>query len=235
MYLGYSKIMKPINRRRALKATIIGSAASLLRPGEVLAKSAPTPPDIEGPFYPVTQQKDKDFDLTQVIGRKDKAKGKAITISGRVMDTNGNPLEDVMVELWQANTAGRYAHPRDTSKAELDPAFQGWAIVPSGKDGGFKFKTIKPGAYEAAKDWTRPPHIHFKASKFGFQPITTQMYFPEETKLNRVDGLLQRKSKANQALMIAKLVKKEGEDDSYEYNLILAVAGDKAKAAPQQE
>ena len=225
--------MNPINRRHALKATIIGTAASILHPQNTIAKSAPTPADAEGPFYPIEQQKDKDFDLTQVQGHTEKAKGQIISISGRALDTDGNPLENVMVELWQANAAGRYAHPRDTSKAELDPHFQGWAIVPSGKNGEFNFKTIKPGAYPAGKNWVRPPHIHFKASKFGFQPITTQMYFPEETKLNQTDGLLQRKSKAQQAMMIAKLKQEDGRRNHYQYDLILAKADQ--KPAPQQE
>jgi protocatechuate 3,4-dioxygenase beta subunit len=225
--------MKPINRRHALKATLVGAAASILRPENALAKSAATPSDAEGPFYPVEQQKDKDFDLTQVEGHTDKAKGQVITITGRVLDTDGNPIENVMVELWQANAVGRYAHPRDTSKTEIDPHFQGWAIVPSGKEGKFDFKTIKPGAYQAGKNWVRPPHIHFKASKFGFQPVTTQMYFPEDAKLNEADGLLKRKSKLEQGMMIAKLIKEDGLRNQYQYNLILAKAGN--KPAPQQE
>ncbi len=210
--------MKPINRRHALKATIAGAAAGILRPGSALAKSAPTPPDIEGPFYPVQQQKDKDFDLTQIKGHKDSAKGEVITIIGRVLDTDGKPLEDVMVELWQANAEGRYAHPRDTSKAELDPNFQGWAIVPSSKNGGFKFKTVKPGAYPAGKNWTRPPHIHFKVSKSGYQEVITQMYFPGH-KLNQVDKLLQGKSTEEQIMMTAQL--DTSEPTKLIYNIIL--------------
>lgn len=199
-------------------------------------KLSPTPPETEGPFYPVTQQKDKDFDLTRVQGRDAIAAGKVVTIIGRVLGTDGNPIEDAMVELWQANAAGRYAHPRDTSKAPLDPNFQGWAIVPSGKvddknqGGSFKLKTIVPGAYAAADGWTRPPHIHFKISKFGYQPLTTQMYFPGE-KLNDTDLLLKRKSKDEQAMMIAKPL--ADKPDHLQYDIILAKV-DEAKA-PQQE
>ena len=225
--------MKSINRRHVLKATIVGTAASFFSSLTGRAKSVPTPSDTAGPFYPVVQQKDKDFDLTQIEGHSEAAKGQIITIAGIVLDTDGNPLENVMVELWQANAVGRYAHPRDTSKAEIDPNFQGWSIVASSKNGSFNFKTIKPGAYKAGGNWVRPPHIHFKASKFGFQPITTQMYFPEETKLNEADGLLKRKSKAEQAMMIAKLTQVKGQANHYEYNLILAKAGE--ESAPQQE
>lgn len=221
--------MKPIDRRNALKTTLLGTAAGIFAAGKSEAKSTPTPPEIEGPFYPVNQQKDKDFDLTSVEGEPEKAKGDVLTLTGKVVDTDGNAIEDAMIELWQANAAGRYAHPRDNSKAPLDPNFQGWSIVPSGKDGGFKFKTIKPGGYDIAKDRTRPPHLHFKITKFGYQPLTTQMYFPEDTALQKTDGLLQRKSKQQQALMIAKLKK----DGHYSYQIVLAKVAD--KPAPQQE
>lgn len=221
---------KDLSRRNVLKSTALGTTAGFLTSITAYAKSSPTPPEIEGPFYPVVQQKDKDFDLTRIIGHKEPAKGQTVHISGRVLDTDGNPIENVSVELWQANAAGRYAHPRDTSKAPLDPHFQGWAIVPSGKDGTFTFKTVKPGTYQAAQDWTRPPHIHFKATKFGYQPITTQMYFPAEP-LNKIDALLQRKNKSEQALMIATAVKDK--PHHYQYDLILAKAG--TPKAPQQE
>lgn len=220
--------MQPIDRRNALKTTLLGTAAGLFASLQSEAKISQTPKEIEGPFYPLTQQKDKDFDLTVIKGNSTKAKGSVLTLTGKVVDTDGNVIEDAMVELWQANSAGRYAHPRDNSQAPLDPNFQGWSIVPSGKDGGFKFKTIKPGGYDIAKDRTRPPHLHFKVTKFGYQPLTTQMYFPEDTELQKTDGLLQRKSKADQALMIAKKTK----DGYYDYQIVLAKAGSQA---PQQE
>ncbi|MGJ8671878.1 protocatechuate 3,4-dioxygenase [Rubritalea sp.] len=210
--------MNPINRREALKTTLIGSAASLIALTKSDAAFQPTPPEIEGPFYPVAQQKDKDFDLTLIDGHQEKAKGKVIHISGKVIDTTGQPIEDAMVELWQANAAGRYAHPRDTSTSPLDPNFQGWSIVPSGKEGEFTFKTIKPGAYKVANDWTRPPHLHFKVTKPGYQPLTTQMYFPEDTELLSTDGLFQRKPPEQQKLMVSKSDKA----GLYRYQIILA-------------
>ncbi|MFD2157808.1 protocatechuate 3,4-dioxygenase [Rubritalea tangerina] len=219
----------PIDRRHALKTTLLGTAVGVFTSHNSEAKSSPTPPEIEGPFYPVTQQKDKDFDLTQIEGRSEKAKGEVVSLTGKVVDTEGNPIEDAMVEMWQANAAGRYAHPRDTSKAPLDPNFQGWAIVPSGKEGGFHFKTIKPGAYKVAKKWTRPPHLHFKITKFGFRPLTTQMYFPEDVELQKTDGLLQRKEKDAQILMIAKKIA----DGKYSYQIVLAKADQ--PDSPQQD
>src|SRR5690606_34544996 len=107
-------------------------------------------------------------------------------------DTSGNPVADATVDLWQANSMGRYRHPDESSQNPLDPNFQGWAIVPSGRNGGFRFKTVFPGAYSAGLGWSRPPHIHFKISKAGFRPLTTQMYFPGHP-LNEKNYLLRRK------------------------------------------
>jgi protocatechuate 3,4-dioxygenase beta subunit len=189
-------------------------------PGVVRAK-APTPRETEGPFYPLYPQKDKDFDLTRVKGQPGVAKGKVIIIHGQVVDTEGRPVEDATVDLWQANAAGRYRHPRDPSKAPLDPNFQGWAIVKSGREGWFRFRTIFPGSYPASVDWMRPPHIHFKISKRGFSELTTQMYFPGQ-KLNDSDLLLMQKSDEEAARMIAR--RTEAVTETYAYEIVLEKA-----------
>jgi protocatechuate 3,4-dioxygenase beta subunit len=186
-----------------------------------LRAERPTPPETEGPFYPVYPQKDKDFDLTQVTGQSGVAKGKVIFIRGQVLDTEGRPIEDATVDLWQANAAGRYRHPRDRNTAPLDPNFQGWAIVKSGREGRFQFKTIFPGSYPASAEWMRPPHIHFKVSKRGFAKLTTQMYFPGQT-LNDSDQLLMRKSAEEAARMIAGRTAEPAE--TYEYQIVLEKA-----------
>ncbi len=180
-----------------------------------------TPKETKGPFYPITPQKDKDFDLTQIEGNKEVAKGKTIVIEGVVVDTDGKIVEDASVEIWQANAAGRYAHPHDTNKAPLDENFQGWAIVPSGKEGTFKFKTILPGAYPAGKDWMRPPHIHFKITKLGYIELITQMYFPDH-ELNAKDRLIMRKTPEEQKLMIAQ--KPKADEELYKFQIVLEKA-----------
>lgn len=182
------------------------------------APTRPTPPETKGPFYPVKAQKDTDFDLTRIEGHTQAASGRVIEIVGQVLNTEGAPIEDAVVELWQANAAGRYSHPRDTNPAPLDPNFQGWAIVPSGRDGGFRFKTVFPGAYPASPDWTRPPHIHFKIKKNGFVELATQMYFPGEV-LNESDLLLRKKSAEGKKLMIS--TRMDAEHETYHYNIIL--------------
>jgi protocatechuate 3,4-dioxygenase, beta subunit len=173
--------------------------SGISRAAEVLLK--PTPSETEGPFYPVTAQKDMDFDLTRIEGVDGVAQGRIIFVAGRVLDTDGNPVEDATVDLWQANAAGRYRHPRESGENPLDPNFQGWAIVPSGRDGGFRFKTVYPGSY-GGWAWRRTPHIHFKITKAGYRPLTTQMYFPGET-LNAKDFLYRDKSEAERKLLTA--------------------------------
>ncbi len=109
------------------------------------------------------------------------ALGERIVVAGRLTDGRGHPMAHAMVEIWQANAAGRYAHPRDQHDAPLDPAFDGVGRVFTDAQGNYSFVTIKPGAYPWANHtnaW-RPNHIHF--SLFGpgaANRLITQMYFP---------------------------------------------------------
>lgn len=198
-----------------------GIAAVLSAAARAAGLLQPTPAETAGPFYPLTAQKDTDFDLTRVEGRHGRALGTVIFVEGRVLDTAGNPIADARVELWQANAMGRYRHPDESNRNPLDPNFQGWAIVSSGRDGGFRFKTVLPGAYPAGRNWTRPPHIHFKIRKRGFKPLTTQMYFPGQP-LNEKDRLLRKKSDAERKLMIASLI--DSDPVTYRWNIVLRKA-----------
>jgi protocatechuate 3,4-dioxygenase beta subunit len=209
-----------MKRRQFFKGGVVAGALAGIT-GVSAEELAKTPKQIEGPFYPKLAQKDKDFDLTKIEGQEGMAEGKAVMVSGFVLNTDGTPVEDATVDLWQANAAGRYNHPSDKNDAPLDPNFQGWAMVPSGKNGEFKFKTVVPGSYPASKDWSRPPHIHFKVSKLGYVELITQMYFPGE-KLNDTDKLLQRVPEPERASLIAKHI--PGEIDTYEFKIVLEKA-----------
>ncbi len=208
--------MDKTNRRTFIKNGFVAGALGLCTRSAHAGRA--TPGETKGPFYPVLAQKDKDFDLTRIAGENGVAKGKIIIIQGQVLDTLGKAVENATIDLWQANAAGRYKHPHDSNNAPLDPDFQGWAIVQSGKDGAFRFKTVYPGSYPASSKWTRPPHIHFKISKKGYIEIITQMYFPQH-KLNESDLLLQRKSKEERKLMISSKV--QDNPDTYQYNIVL--------------
>lgn len=109
------------------------------------------------------------------------AQGERIVVAGRVTDEVGRGQAGVMIEIWQANAAGRYNHPGDTHDAPLDPAFRGTGLVFTDAEGWYRFTTIKPGAYpwpNHRNAW-RPNHIHYGLFGSGFaQRIVTQMYFP---------------------------------------------------------
>lgn len=109
------------------------------------------------------------------------ALGERIVVRGRVLDEDGRPVTRSMIELWQANAAGRYDHPGDTHDAPLDPHFHGEGRVFTDDDGWYSFTSIKPGAYPWRNHFNgwRPNHIHFSLFGAGFAArLITQMYFP---------------------------------------------------------
>ena len=180
------KISRRFLLKLGLTASIVSFGTTHHKSGHADPATLWTPRQTEGPFYPTHEQADKDVDLTRIDGKHQQAKGEVIRVQGRVLNTNGSTLSNTFVEIWQANTWGRYAHRRDPNTAPLDPNFQGWGQTHTDSNGRYGFKTILPGAYPANADWTRPPHIHFKVAKQGFYALTTQMYFPGQ-KLNDVD------------------------------------------------
>lgn len=107
--------------------------------------------------------------------------GERITVTGRVVDGDGRPVAGQLVEIWQANAAGRYIHKRDQHPAPIDPNFTGVGRCLTGADGSYRFQTIKPGPYPWKNHhnaW-RPAHIHFSLFGTDFtQRMVTQMYFP---------------------------------------------------------
>ncbi|MCI0506560.1 MAG: protocatechuate 3,4-dioxygenase [Gammaproteobacteria bacterium] len=183
-----------------------------------------TPQQTEGPFYPAHQQADKDVDLTIIQGHTQRAAGEIIHVRGRVLDTNGNPIANAFVEIWQANKWGRYIHHRDPSNAPLDINFQGWGQTNTDANGHYGFKTIIPGAYPAGPGWTRPPHIHFKASGENYYPVTTQMYFPDE-ELNKEDRILLNLSAADRNMVIAKRQPATQAEPVFIFDIVLRRAG----------
>jgi protocatechuate 3,4-dioxygenase beta subunit len=172
-----------ITRRNAI---LSGAAATLAGFASSGRSAVPTSAQELGPFYPVHHLADVDADLTRVRGRPGVAKGVPINVVGRVVDVKGNAVPNARLELWQANAAGRYFHPGDAANpAPLDPDFQGFAALRTDRDGRFKFRSIKPGAYPIGGGRTRTPHIHVDVTGQS-ERLTTQMYFPGE-ELNAKD------------------------------------------------
>ena len=119
--------------------------------------------------------------------------GERTVVTGRLLDTAGRPVAGQLVEIWQANAAGRYLHQRDQHHAPIDPNFTGVGRCLTGPDGSYRFTTIKPGPYPWRNHdnaW-RPAHIHFSLFGRAFtQRLVTQMYFPGDP-LFALDPILQ--------------------------------------------
>jgi protocatechuate 3,4-dioxygenase beta subunit len=121
-----------------------------------------------------------------------RAVGQLITVKGRVMDEDGSPIKGAVIELWQANAAGKYIHAMDNHQAPIDPNFTGQGRLVTNEEGEYEFYSIKPGAYPVLESgwWWRPPHIHFSILGVSFMDrYVTQIFFPGEP-LNETDLLL---------------------------------------------
>ncbi|MCS0603638.1 protocatechuate 3,4-dioxygenase subunit beta [Streptomyces sp. LP11] len=155
--------------------------SSLLRHPKqpLVAVRDPEMVELSGPAFGVTDITDLDHDLTRQ--HQGEPLGERITVTGRVLDRDGRPVRGQLVEIWQANASGRYAHQRDQHPAPLDPNFTGVGRCLTDDQGGYRFVTVKPGAYPWRNHdnaW-RPAHIHFSLFGTAFtQRLVTQMYFP---------------------------------------------------------
>jgi protocatechuate 3,4-dioxygenase beta subunit len=135
--------------------------------------------EITGPRFARDAIGPGDGDLTLFAGGE--ALGERIILTGRVLDEDGRAIPESLIEIWQANAAGRYAHERDQHEAPLDPHFSGIGRVMTDANGAYRFLTVKPGAYPWRNHYNawRPPHIHFSLFGPGFATrLITQMYFP---------------------------------------------------------
>ncbi len=154
-------------------------STALRHPKQPLVYLPQTITEITGPQLGPERVRDGDSDLTRQ--HDGEPLGERITVSGRVFDTEGRPLRDTLVEIWQANSAGRYRHKWDQWPAPLDPNFSGAGRCLTDQDGRYSFTTVKPGAYPGGNHhnaW-RPAHIHFSLLGRAFaQRLVTQMYFP---------------------------------------------------------
>jgi protocatechuate 3,4-dioxygenase beta subunit len=137
------------------------------------------PTERSGPVFGHVRVDERDADLTRQ--HEGEPIGERIVVAGRVLDGEGRPIGGQLVEIWQANAAGRYAHDRDRHPAPLDPGFTGAGRALTRSDGTYRFVTVKPGAYpwkNQPNAW-RPAHVHFSVFGRAFsERLVTQMYFP---------------------------------------------------------
>lgn len=167
-------MLMPPASRRALLVRSAGLIAATAAPAWLMPARAqgtalrPTPSQTEGPYYPVRFPADTDADLLRT-GTARYGKGQTAWVTGTVTDTRGTPLAGGVIEIWQCDQDGHYHHPGDGDRA--DPAFQGFGQVTLGRDGRYRFRTLKPAPYSG-----RTPHIHVKVRLDGETLLTTQFY-----------------------------------------------------------
>ena len=145
-----------------------------------------TPSLTEGPFYPDKLPLDTDNDLIIVSDHLTPAVGEITQLSGRVLDANGAPIKDALVEIWQCDGNAVYLHTSDSGRKQdqQDKNFQGYGKFETASDGGYRFRTIKPVPYPG-----RPAgHIHYKISRGGREVLTSQI-FVDGAEGNRQDGV----------------------------------------------
>jgi protocatechuate 3,4-dioxygenase beta subunit len=177
----------------------------------------PTPELTEGPFYPDVLPSDLDADLTRIAGKSGAAAGEVLAMTGRVLRMDGTPVRGAVVEIWQVDDHGHYLHRGDYAAGERDPNFQGFGRTQVDAQGQYRFRTIRPVAYDF-----RAPHIHVKARPPGGRVLTTQMHIAGEPKNDR-DGILRRVRPDQQRLVVAEL--RPGAGDvrwTAQFDLVLA-------------
>ena len=183
------------SKRDLLFATgtvLLGNLVNPFAPAWAQTQRRATPSQTEGPFYPVTEPKDADYDLLK-NGTLAYTKGQPSWVEGVVTDLDGAPLKGGTIEIWQCDEDGHYDHPRDGAK--INPAFQGFGRVALSATGEFKFRTIKPPPYAG-----RTPHIHAKIKLGKRELVTTQLYVANDPG-NEKDFIWQRMSAQDRALV----------------------------------
>ena len=195
-----------VTRRQVLRLGLVWGALALGNlANPVFAQQRrlkESPNTVVGPFYPLIKPLDQDADLTIIAGGSVRAEGKILHLTGRVLNRNGEPVRGARVEIWQADSHGRYAHPSDRGTPKRDLKFQGFGVQTTDAEGRYRFKTIKPAPYSSEAGALRAPHIHFDVSGRADRKVT-QMFFEDEP-LNDQDRIFQASLRPNWASPLGK-------------------------------
>ena len=147
--------------------------------------------------------------------------GERVTVSGRVTDGEARPVNDAMIEIWQANAAGRYAHPDDTRDVPLDERFSGFGRVFTDDDGRFRFHTIKPGRVPSPDGGLQAPHLNVTIFMRGMlKHLCTRLYFDGDA-ANAHDAVLATVPRERVPTLVAKRT-----GDAFEWNVVLQGPGE---------
>lgn len=151
--------------------------------------------------------------------------GTRISVEGRVLDGDGKPINDAMIEIWQANAQGKYAHPQDKQDKSLEPGFRGFGRIPTDGEGRFRFTTIKPGQVPGHNtDELQAPHLAVSMFARGvIKRLATRMYFPDEPS-NAQDPILKLVPAERRATLIAKKV--AGRDGALQWDVRIRGEGE---------
>ena len=145
--------------------------------------------------------------------------GERVTMQGRVFDGDGVPVPDAILEIWQANAHGKYAHPEDTQDKPLEPGFKGYGRVAVSDEGLFRFATIKPGPVPGPDGNEQAPHLVVSVFMRGvLRRLVTRIYFPDEPR-NAADVILNLVEPARRSTLVAK--KTAGDPGTLEWNVVL--------------
>ena len=171
-----------------------------------------TPSQTTGPFVAISFERTVVDDVAPPS-----VAGNRVTIRGRVLDGDGKPVDDAVIETWQANSHGKYAHPEDTREKLLEPEFKGFGRVLSDGHGAFRFKTIKPGRVPGPGDTLQAPHLVVLVFMRGLlKHLVTRIYFPDEPS-NSEDAILALVPPERRSTLVARKV----EDGLFEWNVVL--------------
>jgi protocatechuate 3,4-dioxygenase beta subunit len=170
--------------RLGISAAAFAASSFFAAPGAFADALVRTPRQTEGPFYPDRLPLDTDNDLIIVNDALTPAVGEITHLTGRILDANGSPLRNALVEIWQCDANGAYPHSRTGNRDKRDGNFQGFGRFLTGSSGEYYFRTIKPVPYPG-----RTPHIHFKIKVEGEEELTTQLYIKGHSQ-NARDGIL---------------------------------------------
>jgi protocatechuate 3,4-dioxygenase, alpha subunit len=167
-----------------------------------------------GPFFSIGLNRLKQDNL---VGEG--VSGERVTIAGRMLDGDGKPVPDGLVETWQANAHGKYAHPEDDQDKSLEAGFKGYGRVMTDDQGKFQFTTIKPGQAPAPDGKTQAPHIAVSVFARGLEKrLVTRIYFPDEPSNSSDFALNLVESGRRETLIAKKIADKSG---ALEWNIIL--------------
>lgn len=179
-----------------------------------------TPPQTVGPFFHGGLLREG---LNVLVSSA--TEGQRIRIEGHVYDGNRAPLDDAVVEIWQADARGRYHHPADARSAPPDPAFAGFGRAGTDEAGFYWFETVRPGRVPAGAGTEQAPHINVAVFARGLlHHVTTRLYFPDEP-VNETDPVLRRVPADRRSTLVARRVTADGKV-VYRFDVILQGDGE---------